>query len=70
MTSAWRAGAFLTAIPGASLVAMRHALRQIGAANGTVAISETLLDSKALWLTPNTDTVYAVKHKTSPLGDG
>jgi hypothetical protein len=52
--------AFLTAMPGASLVAMRHALREVGAADGTVAISETLLDSKALWLTPNTDTVYAV----------
>jgi hypothetical protein len=52
--------AFLTAMPGASLVAMRHALREIGAVDGTVAISETLLDSKALWLTPNTDTVYAV----------
>lgn len=52
--------AFLTAMPGASLVAMRHALREVGAVDGTVAISETLLDSKALWLTPNTDTVYAV----------
>jgi len=40
---------------------MRHALRELGAVNGaTVPIAETLLDSKALWLTPNTDTVYAV----------
>jgi hypothetical protein len=53
--------AFLTGMPGASLVAMRHALRQLGAVNGaTIPIAETLLDSKALWLTPNTDTVYAV----------
>jgi hypothetical protein len=52
--------AFLTAMPGANLVAMRHALREIGAKDGTVAIAETLLDSKALWLTPNADTVYAV----------
>ena len=51
--------AFLTAMPGASLVAMRHAYRELGAVDGTVAIAETLLDSKALWLTPNTDTVYA-----------
>jgi len=51
--------AFLTAIPSANLVSMRHGLREIGAVDGTVAISETLLDSKALWLTPNTDTVYA-----------
>jgi hypothetical protein len=52
--------AFLTAMPGASLVAMRDAYRELGAVDGTVAISETLLDSKALWLTPNTDTVYAM----------
>jgi hypothetical protein len=53
--------AFLTGMPGASLVAMRHSLRELGAVNGaTIPIAETLLDSKALWLTPNTDTVYAV----------
>ena len=53
--------AFLTGMPGASLVAMRHALRELGAVNGkTILVSETLLDSKALWLTPNADTVYAV----------
>jgi len=53
--------AFLAAMPGANLVAMRKALRELGAVNGaTVPIAETLLDSKALWLTPNTDTVYAV----------
>jgi hypothetical protein len=51
--------AFLIAMPGASLVAMRHAYRELGAVDGTVGISETLLDSKALWLTANTDTVYA-----------
>jgi hypothetical protein len=39
--------AFLAAMPGASLVAMRHALREVGAVDGTVAITETLLDSKA-----------------------
>jgi hypothetical protein len=52
--------AFLTAMPGANLAAMRHALREVGAVDGTLAITETLLDSKALWLTPNADTVYAV----------
>src|SRR5687768_13055999 len=53
--------AFLTGMPGASLVAMRHALRELGAVNGkTILVSETLLDSKAIWLTPNADTVYAV----------
>jgi hypothetical protein len=40
---------------------MRHSLRELGAVNGkTILVSETLLDSKALWLTPNADTVYAV----------
>lgn len=53
--------AFLTGMPGASLVAMRHSLRELGAVNGkTILVSETLLDSKAIWLTPNADTVYAV----------
>src|SRR5688572_9645835 len=53
--------AFLTGMPGASLVAMRHALRELGAVNGkTILVAETLLDSKAIWLTPNADTVYAV----------
>jgi hypothetical protein len=52
--------AFLTAMPGASLVAMCHGYRELGAVDGTVAISETLLDSKVLWRTPNTDTVYAI----------
>jgi hypothetical protein len=50
---------FLNAMSGASLVAMRHGYRTIGAVDGTVAIFETLLDSKSLWLTPNTETVYA-----------
>ena len=50
---------FLQAMPGASLVAMRKGYRQIGAAEGNVAIFETLMDSKSLWLTPNTETVYA-----------
>lgn len=50
---------FLQAMPGASLVAMRKGYRHIGAADGNVAIFETLMDSKSLWLTPNTETVYA-----------
>jgi hypothetical protein len=50
---------FLNTMPGASLVAMRHGYRDIGAVDGPVAIFETLMDSKSLWLTPNTETVYA-----------
>ena len=51
--------AFLTATPGASMAGMRAGLRKLGAVDGTVAIFETLMDSKSLWLTPNTETVYA-----------
>jgi hypothetical protein len=36
--------AFLTAMPGANLAGMRHGLQEIGAVNGTVAITETLLE--------------------------
>ncbi len=51
--------AFLNATPGASMAGMRAGLRTLGAVDGTVAIFETLMDSKALWLTANTETVYA-----------
>ena len=52
--------AFLTAMPAASLLAMRNGMRSMGVNNQTVAILETLMDSKSLFLTPNTETVYAV----------
>lgn len=50
--------AFLNAMPGASLVGMRAGYRKLGATNGSVLIYETLLDSKSLFLTGNTDSVY------------
>jgi hypothetical protein len=50
--------AFLSGIPGASLVAMRTALRKLGPDNGTIAIFETLMDSKSLFLTANTESIY------------
>jgi hypothetical protein len=50
--------AFLSGLPGASLVAMRTGLRKLGAEKGTVAVFEQLMDSKALWLTANTDSIY------------
>jgi hypothetical protein len=51
--------AFLTAMPGASLYAMREGFRSQGATdNQTVLIMEDLMDSKSLFLTPNTETVY------------
>ena len=48
--------AFLTATPGASMAGMRAGLRKLGAVDGTVAIFETLMETKPLWLTPNTAT--------------
>jgi hypothetical protein len=50
--------AFLAGLPGSSLVAMREGLHKLGADNHTIVIFETLMDSKALWLTPNTDSIY------------
>ncbi len=49
---------FLTAMPGASEYGMREGLRSQGANNQTVLIMEDLMDSKSLFLTPNTETVY------------
>ncbi len=50
--------AFLNGCPGASLVAMRKGMREIGAVDGTIGITETLMDSKSLFLTPNTESIY------------
>jgi len=50
---------FLNGIPGASLVAMRRGLREVGAVDGTIGIWDELLDSKSLLLTGNTESVYA-----------
>jgi len=51
--------AFLDALPIASLHAMREGLREMGAVNGTVGIFENLMDSRTLFLTANTESVYA-----------
>ncbi len=50
--------AFLTALPAASFYAMRTGIRSFGPDNQTVLITESLLDSRALFLTPNTEAVY------------
>jgi hypothetical protein len=51
--------AFLTAMPGASLYAYREGARSQGANdNQTVLITEDLMDSRSLFLTPNTETIY------------
>ena len=44
--------AFLTAMPGTLLSAVRKGSRSFGLENQTVIIFETLLDSKSVFLTP------------------
>src|SRR5271157_1366419 len=51
--------AYLNTMQGASLVAFRRGLREVGAVDGTFGVFDTLMDSKSLFLTANTDTVYA-----------
>lgn len=51
--------AFLTGVPGASQVAIRHGIRSFGPDNQTVILFESLMDSKSLFLTANTESVYA-----------
>jgi hypothetical protein len=51
---------FLDSLPIASLYAMRAGLREVGAVNGTVGIFEELMDARTLFLTANTESVYAV----------
>ena len=50
--------AFLTAMPAASIRAQRRAFLEFGPANQTVLIFETLMDSRSLFLTANTESVY------------
>ncbi len=49
----------LTAMPAASLQASRRAIRNFGPDNQTVTIFESLMDSRALYLTANTESIYA-----------
>ena len=50
--------AFLTALPAASLSAMRTGIRGFGPDNQTVLITESLMDPRTLLLTANTETIY------------
>ena len=50
--------AYLSGIQIASMSGMRTGMLEFGPANETVLIFETLMDSKALWLTPNTTNIY------------
>ena len=50
--------AFLSSIQIASMYAMEEGMRKFGPPNTTALLFEDLMDSKALWLTPNTVSVY------------
>src|SRR5215469_11500244 len=49
---------FLNGIPGASMVAIRNGSKATGTVDGTVGIFESLMDSKSLFLTPNSESIY------------
>ncbi len=50
--------AYLNSIQIASMYGMRKGILEFGPANTTALLFEDLMDSKALWLTPNTTSVY------------
>jgi hypothetical protein len=52
--------AFLNCTPAASLSAMRKGIRSFGPDNQTVLIFETLMDSRAIFLTANTESIYTM----------
>ncbi len=52
--------AVLSAIPAASLHAMREGIRTFGPDNTSAIIFEQLMDSKALFLTANASSVYCM----------
>jgi len=52
--------AFLAALPIASMSAMETGLRKFGPPNTTAILFEELMDSKSLYLTPNTVSVYQI----------
>ena len=52
--------AFLTAMPAASLTAIRRGIRGFGPDNQTVITFESLMDSRSLFLTANTESIYAM----------
>ena len=52
--------AYLTSIPAASMHAIKKGLLEHGIDNQTLFVWETMMDSKTLFLTPNTESVYAM----------
>jgi hypothetical protein len=52
--------AYVKGIQIASMEALKRGILEFGPANKTALLFETLMDSKAFWLTPNTTSVYMV----------
>jgi len=52
--------AFLYAMPGASVHAAGRGIKSMGGDNHTALIMEQLMDSKSLFLTPNTESIYSM----------
>ena len=50
---------FVNSIPVASLVAVREGFKSVGVTGNTIGIFQQLMDSKSLFLTPNTESIYA-----------
>ena len=50
--------AFLSTIQISSMYALEHGITKFGPPNTTAILFEELMDSKAIWLTPNTVSVY------------
>jgi hypothetical protein len=50
---------YLLAMPAVSLTGMRAGLASFGPANSTLVITETMMDSRSLFLTANDNTVYS-----------
>ncbi|KZY62829.1 hypothetical protein A3737_19635, partial [Oleiphilus sp. HI0065] len=50
--------AYVNGIQIASMAALKQGLLSFGPANETAVLFENLMDSKSLWLTPNTTSVY------------
>ena len=50
--------AYLRAIPGASLVALRRGFQSVGVEDNSFTLFPELMDSSSLFLTANSDTVY------------
>jgi hypothetical protein len=48
------------AIPAASLSAMRKGIRSFGPDHQTIVIFESLMDSRSLFLTANTESIYTI----------